>query len=381
MKYLLALLALIFSLAPATAAPAELAKAQKKIPMKASAWELNGNKAAFITHLGVPALHIDDVGQDATGSNIITIKDLAFANGTIEYDAALADNTRFTSIHFRRKNAANSEHLYLRANAVDDPNVNSAVQYAAVLNGVNIWDLSNEYQSNATLRADGWNHIKLVVRDGQLLAYINDMTRPALYVPMMDGDWTSGSVGFDGNVYLANITVTPDATPGLAAGKGIDPVHNDARYLRNWQVTTPLDLPRGTEPTALPDEGTAWSAISAERGGMVNLSRKFGATPRGRRRMVWLKTTITAKEALQRQLDFGFSDEVYVYLNGKPLYVDKNLFGTPGMKTPRGRCSIENSRISLPLSAGENELLIGLTNFFFGWGIVARLDDGGGLLY
>lgn len=372
MRLSLTLFAIILCFAPATA---------QKIAMQAAAWELNGNKAEFITHLGAPTLHIDDGGQDATGSNIVMVKDLNFANGTIEYDAALADNTRFTSIHFRRKDAANSEHLYLRANAVDDPNVNSAVQYAAVLNGVNIWDLSNEYQSNATLKADGWNHVKLVIRDGQLLAYINDMTTPALYVPMMDGDWTSGAVGFDGNVYLANLIVTPDATPGLSSGTGIDPVHNDARYLRNWEVTQPIDLPMGREPTALPEDATVWSPLPAERLGLVNLSRKFGATPRGSRRMVWLKTTLTAKEAMQRQLDFGFSDEVYVYLNGRPLYVDKNLFGTPGMKAPRGRCSIENSRISLPLAAGKNELLIGVTNFFFGWGIVARLEDGGGLRY
>ncbi len=373
MKTVLTLLAFVLSLAPAAA--------QKKIPMQGAAWELNGNSAKFTTHLGVPALHLDDGGQTATGSNIVMVKDLNFANGTIEYDAALAENTRFTSIHFRRKDAANSEHFYLRANAVGDPKVNSAIQYAAVFKGVNLWDLSNEYQSNATLKGEGWNHVKLVVRDGQLLAYVNDMTKPALYVPMMDGDWASGGIGFDGNVYLANLTVTPGATPGLSAGKGIDPVHNDARYLRNWQVTAPIDLPQGTEPTALPDETTAWSAISAERLGMVNLSRKFGATPRGSRRMVWLKTTITAKAAAQRHLDFGFSDEVYVYLNGRPLYFDKNLFATPGMKAPRGRCSIENSRISLPLAAGENELVIGVTNFFFGWGVVARLNDGGGLRY
>lgn len=375
MKTVLTLLALVLTLAPATA--------QKNIPMQASAWELNGNKAEFTPHLGVSTLHLDDGGADATGNNIVMVKGLEFANGTIEYDAALAENTRFTSIHFRRKDAANSEHFYLRANAVGDPNVNSAVQYAAVLNDVNIWDLSNEYQSNATLKTEDWNHVKLVVRDGQFLAYVNDMTTPALYVPVMDGDWASGRIGFDGNIYLANLTVTPDATPGLHPGRGIDPVHNDARYLRNWQVSEPRQLPAGQEPTpnTMPDTSTAYTAITAERHGLVNLTRRFGATPRGERRIVWLKTKISADKEQLRKLDFGFSDEVYVYLNGRPLYVDKNLFGTPGMKAPRGRCSIENARINLPLTTGENELLIGVTNFFFGWGIVARLDDGGGLRF
>ena len=113
MKTLLPLLALVLSLAPAAA--------QKNIPMQASAWELNGNKAEFTSHLGVPALHLDDGGADATGDNIAMVKGLEFANGTIEYDAALAPNTRFTSIHFRQKDVANSEHFYLRSNTVGIP--------------------------------------------------------------------------------------------------------------------------------------------------------------------------------------------------------------------------------------------------------------------
>ena len=368
--------ALLLSLVPLAS------QAQRSIPFTSEAWSTDGTQAVeFTEYLGVPSLKVDDGGGAATGSNIITVADLTFSNGTIEYDVALTDRTRFTSIHFRRKDPTNSEHFYLRANTVNMPNTNSAVQYAAVLDGVNIWDLSSEYQSNATLKQEGWNHIKLVVRDAQLLAYVNDMSSPALYVPIMDGDWASGSIGFDGNAYIANLTVDADRTPGLAAGAGFDPVINDARYLREWRVSTPTDLPRGAEPTGVPDSTTEWSAISAERLGMVNLSRSFGATAAGARRIVWLKTTLRAAEAMTRQLDFGFSDEVYVYLNGKPLYVDKNLYNTPGMKAPEGRCSIENSRMSLPLVAGDNDLLIGVTNFFFGWGVVARLDDASGLQY
>ncbi|OAV43410.1 hypothetical protein A3850_002365 [Lewinella sp. 4G2] len=356
------------------------AAAQNKIPLEAAAWNLNGYDASFITHRGVPALKIGDKGAAATGENIIVPRDVNFSNGTIEYDVELTDQTRFTSIHFRRKDAQNSEHFYLRSNAVGDPMVNSAIQYAAVLGGVNLWDLSGDYQSNATLLGSGWNHVKLVVRDRQLLAYVNDMETPALYVPQMDGDWTSGSIGFDGSVILANLTITPDVTPGLSPGAGFDPTHNDARYLRNWRISPAAALPFGTEPTEVPKDG-AWTPIRAERLGLVNLSRRFGKTPGGERRITWLKTSIAATTAVTRRLDLGFSDEVYVYLNGKPLYVDKNLYNTPGMKAPRGRCSIENSHFELPLQEGDNELVIGVTNFFFGWGIVARLEDGAGLRY
>jgi len=33
-------------------------------------------------------------------------------------------------------------------------------------------------------------------------------------------------------------------------------------------------------------------------------------------------------------------------------------------KQPQGRCSIENTTVEVPLKEGENELLIGVANFF-----------------
>jgi hypothetical protein len=56
-----------------------------------------------------------------------------------------------------------------------------------------------------------------------------------------------------------------------------------------------------------------------------------------------------------------------------------NYFGTPGQKQPNGRCTIENTSIKLPLKEGKNEIMIALANYFYGWGIVARLDDTNGI--
>ena len=83
----------------------------------------------------------------------------------------------------------------------------------------------------------------------------------------------------------------------------------------------------------------------------------------------------------ERRLDLGFSDEVWVFINGRPLLIDKNYFGTPSMKEPRGRCSIENTSTKLPLQKGDNEILIGIANSFYGWGMIARLDKTDGLSF
>lgn len=355
-----------------------------RVPLEASAWELDGTPVDYQTHRGQPAMKLNDKGADATGSNLVRIKDLAFRNGTIEYDIALQEGARFSSCHFRMQDADNSEHVYLRAAFIGDPNNSNGFQYAGVVDGVNYWDLSFPYQTGVDMKPAGaFNRVKLVVRDRQLLAYVNDMDRPALYIPIMDGTVDAGSIGFDGKAWIANVRVTPDATPGLNAGTGFDPTHNDVRYLRDWQVSQPVDFPQGREVVAtdLPVKDIVWEDITAEHHGMVNLSRKFGQTPRGSRRMVWLKTTLTAAEAMQRELRLGMSDEVTIYLNGKYLYTGKNPYAVPGMMAPRGRATPENTTVRLPLQAGENELLIGVANYFFGWGVVVQLNDGGGLKY
>lgn len=364
--------------------PGQLFAQTIKIPAEASAWDTNGKTIQFVTHQGKKAIYLDDTDVPMGENNLVTAKDIVFENGTIEYDIALDEGTRFTGLHFRQIDDKNYEHVYLRGFFVDNPKASGGFQYAAVLDGVNYWDISFPYQTGVTMYGGKkWNHVKLVVRDRKLLAFVNDMNRPALYVPIMDGLPAAGSIGVTGKAWIANVSVTPDATPGLGGEPGYDPTHNDVRYLRNWEVTTPVDFPFGQEPTEkdFPDNSTSWTPIQAEHHGLVNLSRRFGQTPRGERRLVWLKINIMADEATDRLLDLGISDEVYIYLNQKPLYTGKNPYATPAMLAPRGRATPENARIDLPLRQGENELLIGVTNYFFGWGIVARLSEGDNLRY
>jgi hypothetical protein len=90
--------------------------------------------------------------------------------------------------------------------------------------------------------------------------------------------------------------------------------------------------------------------------------------------MVWLKARLKVSTGQQRRVAFGFSDEVWVFLNGQLAFADKNLYIAPIRKEPDGRCAIENSSFNLSLNAGVNELLIGVSNDFYGWGIIARLD-------
>jgi hypothetical protein len=343
------------------------------IPLSADRWEFAPQKVEFLQHRSQPSMKI------LPGGPPVVLKGLDFGDGTIEFDVELLDQT-FVNFYFRWKSAAENETFYFRVMRAGNPAAPDAVQYAPHLSGVNLWDLLGHFQTNARLHKDAWNHVKLVVSGAQMRAYVNSERVPTLTVPRLEGDVTRGALAFGGEAIVANLVVTANAVDGLSAQAGGDPTDNDPRYLRQWQVTTPAVIPPGIDFSydLLPKPDSTWTAIEAERRGLVNLSRRFGKAEG--RRITWLKTTIHSAAAQTRKLALGFSDEVWVLIGGKLLYVDKNWYMHPIRKEPEGRCSIENAAINLPLAAGSNELVIGVANDFHGWGLVARLDSMEGIL-
>ena len=117
--------------------------------------------------------------------------------------------------------------------------------------------------------------------------------------------------------------------------------------------------------------------ISTERSGLVNLSREYGRpVPQPNRALAWLKTTITSDTKQTKKVNIGWTREMWVFVNGKLVYADKNLFESDDeRKLPDGRCSLENGTFTLPLEAGDNEVAVALANNFFGWGLMLRMAD------
>lgn len=335
--------------------------------MTADRWEFTPGKVAFQDVNGVPAMKIV-----ARREQVIP-KDVNFSNGTIEYDVQPED-PGFNGIYFRRQSKAECEYFYLRTGEAGNPLAIDAIQYAPIMDTVLLWDMLPWYQGPASFKKGEWNHIKLVISGMQMLVYVNDMHRPVLEVPRLEGNKTEGGLAFDGLSAIANLVVRPAVTEGLPAVEGFDPTHQDPRYLLNWKMSLPVSLPKGRELTAADTlaPGSAWENITAERRGLVNLTRRLGKSQS--RRCVWLKKTIRVATAQTRRVSLGFSDEVWVFINGQLDYVDKNIYMDPIRKEPDGRCSLENASFNLPLKAGVNEILIGVANDFYGWGIIARLD-------
>jgi hypothetical protein len=228
-----------------------------------------------------------------------------------------------------------------------------------------------------------WNHVKLVISGRRMNIFINGVKEPRLKIGRLEGDVQEGGLMLQGPGIFANLAVTPDAVEGLQDAPEKDVTSSDHRYVRRWQIAPFSKLAVDQVPSVadLPGPNAAWARLEAENNGLVNVSRVYGLPlPRPDRAVVWLKTTIHSNHDQQKQVSLGWAREIWVFVNGEPVFADKNLYMPPeARKEPDGRCSLQNGSLLMPLKAGDNEVTVAVANNFYGWGLQMRFDDLKGL--
>lgn len=348
------------------------------ISLSPDKWEFKPDKVEFFDKNGTKAMRIIQGNQGA-----VLLKDVIFKDGTIEFDfepSAPMTLMSSPSVYFRANlEKFDTEIFYIRGRP-GKPTVNDGIQYCPILNGVNMWDMYPNYQGPAWFEEGKTNHLKMVVSGQQMRVYVNDMNKPALQIPKLEGNIQEGRLAIDGGMVVTNFQLKPNVVEDLPAFEGPDLTDHDANYIRNWALHAPADLPTGTDvnPISLPKPETFTESISAEREGLINLSRKFGNNEK--RKVIWLKAKIKSEKDQKLMMQLGFSDEVWVFLNNQMVFLDKNYYLIhPMRKYPEGRISLQNSKVNLNLKQGENEVLIALANDFYGWGIIARLESMDGI--
>ena len=349
------------------------------ITMTAEHWQTKEN-AEFLRQAGF--YH----GLMRLNSGKAVLKDITFSNGTIEFDVNTIGRGA-PGIAFRQQDEGNFELVYLRPDP-SCPAFRACVQYTPQTHGVLLWDLFPQYQARAPLRENGWNHIKMIVSGRRMNIFVNDAARPTLEVGSLEGDAMKGGVHLEGPGTFANMVITPDAVEGLSPEPAKDPLDGDRGLIRNWRLSPFSALPNGKDPmysdmpgNEMPGASQEWKTISTERNGLVNLSRQYGRPlPEPNRAVAWLKTTITSERKQTKKVDLGWTRELWVFVNGKLVYADRNLWEQESTrKFPDARCSLENGAFTLPLEAGDNEVAVAIANNFFGWGVMLRLADSEGV--
>jgi hypothetical protein len=345
-------------------------------------WSLEG-QASVAEYLGRKALLLN--GAEAI------VKDLELRDGVIDVDVATPARRGFFGIEFRiGADQGSAEWVYLRQHKSGAPD---AMQYTPVLNtGLN-WQIYNGpgFTGPVEIPLETWIHLRLVVAGAEAKLFVGDTITPALVMPDLKTGNQRGQVGFavlTGATYISNFTVR--TTPDVPWQRHFPPM--PAGTLTRWSLSPSYDaLTRNLErPLAKAQEDSIqWQDVEAEAPGFVVINR-YRASPHPRvtfqsdfstrlapqpgTQVVYARTVIQSERAQVKRLLIGYSDEVSVFLNGTILYRGKSAqsFRDPGFL---GIMNPENDALYLPLRAGQNELVLAVSELGGGWGFVCRLED------
>jgi len=339
------------------------------VPFDSSHWTLNAPHVAFVDHLGRPSVRL--------GGGSALLRDVQFQDGTIEVDVS-GKTSGFAFLVFRAAAANDGEDVYLRMGL---SGTGDAVQYMPMFGGLGAWKLYHGpgYTASAVFDAHAWTHLRVDVEGRRATVFVGDATVPTMVVQELKGPRTIGAIGvFEGtpggssdSVLFSNFRYTPRApvvTPTTAASS------TNAGVIRHWSLSAAVPVDRSATIDSLPSvvrtDRTAWQSVEAEPNGVLNFARYRAMA--GPRTLVVARTVIHADRAELRRLSFGYSDDVTLFLNGRPLYAGRNGYqarypSSLGLMT-------SDDALYLPLRAGDNELLLAVAEVFGGWGLTARLE-------
>ena len=350
------------------------------ISLVADNWQASGN-ATFIAREAFPQGILQVTSESEQG--FVALKDMHFDNGTIEFDIKPVGE-EMPGIRFHQKNGDTADMLYIRVSP-DCPASQDCLQYVPIIKSRVLWDVYPQYQASAPFRENEWNHIRLVISGRRMNVYVNGRAEPSLRVAHLEGDASTGTIAFEGTAYYANLTLAPGVTDGLDPKAPADPAAGDPRYLVQWQSTDPVSM--GTTDhlslSNMPSSGSRWSPVTADYGGLMNLSRFHAPTPKqAPAQVIWLHTTVRSNREQMRHVAVGWLREIWVYANGKPVFSGKNLYNVKGgRKAPDGRLSLENDGFDLPLHKGANDIVVAIDGNTpdmrgrYGWGFIMRMDQ------
>lgn len=343
------------------------------VPFDSGRWQWHAAESRVEEHLGRPSLYLR--------GGIATVADARLTDGWIEFDLAFTGERGFLGGVWRVQDPRNFEEFYLRPHQSGNPDAN---QYTPVFNGIAGWQLYHgpRYSVPVAYRNDEWLRVKVVFSGGQADVYIGDLDRPVLFVDELKRSIEPGGVGVSAlrdfaPAWFSNVSFAAMEAPPLLGRPGPpEPVPEGT--ITSWQVSDAFTEGSLAGRRVLSGEDLAkrsWTRLATERSGLANLARVQGIQLR--KNTVFARKVIVSDRERIARLDFGFSDRVQVYLGGRLLFRGDD---SGGSRDYRFLGSIGYfDALYLPLSRGENELLMAVSEDQGGWGVQAKLENLAGL--
>ena len=350
--------------AAAAALTLAAAASAQTVPFTPERWDLTN--ARVLEHLGRQAL-----------AGRAVLRDSAFQNGVIEVDVAMRSGVRaYPGVLFRMQSDEEFERVYLRPHRA--PLYSDAVQYVAAFHGLDSWQLYNGsgWSAQAAIPTDRWVHLKIEVSGTQARVYVDSAADPVLVIWELQHGRSSGGLALEAGA----ATGTPAAVFSNFSWRRDDNLGSAARleayqppgFLRDWEISRPLarrllDFDRYPDAEAL--GVTPWTRVAATQRGILDVSRSYGRSGPEPDAVI-ARATVHATRNEVRKFWLGYSDEVGVFLNGRPVF-----YGNSGYRVrDLSFLGIVGTfdALQLPLRRGDNELLFVLGEASGGWGLMVQ---------
>lgn len=334
-------------------------------PLDPDRWHTTEARPEAVEHLGRRCLRF----PDAFGTP--TVVGLELEDGVIEVDLLVPDERTFHGVIWHAA-GEDYESFFVRPHQVGNPD---AIQYTPVTNGISAWQLYHGpgYWSPIRFPIEDWFTIRVELAGPRADVYVADMATPTLAIREQKLGRRSGGVGLllsGPGLQVARFATSPDR-PSLR-GVPIDDEPAHPGTIPRWEVSDAFPASALAGAAVLPDElyrARTWTSLDAESTGLANLGRVNGIVDDGD--TVLARTTIDADRAVTRRLELGFSDRATVFLNGRAMFSGDDSYR---LRDYRFLGSIGYwYTLHLPLEAGDNDLVVAVTEGFGGWGVQARL--------
>ncbi|WP_262695160.1 hypothetical protein [Kordiimonas aquimaris] len=333
-------------------------------------WSLSEQGAGFVEHMGRKSLRLNNGFAVLNNGN--------FKDGIITFDISMPKERGFAGIYFRW-NDNTAEHFYLRSHLSEKPD---ATQYTPRFNGLGGWQIYHGERYSVPSKYDlgSWASVKLVIKDNKMDVYINS-DKPSLHVDNLMAPNVAGSIRFSGarqDFHISNFRAVADATVETI-GEPKPRVPFPENLITSFNVGKTTVASADVEKEAILDSDLlaqqSWQTLEVDESGAANLARISGRTGDVNTLLVKLDISSDAERIIPIQ--YGFSDRVTVFLNGKAIAYGDDTYRSRDYRH-LGTVGLYDS-VFLPLKKGENQLVFAVTEAFGGWAIKAAMDPVSGV--
>jgi sugar lactone lactonase YvrE len=311
-------------------------------------------------------------------TGVAVLPDVEFMNGVVEFDMAVttADQRSYPGFTFRVQDMNNYERFYVRPHAA--PIYPNALQYTPVINGITGWQLySGEgFTARAEVPPNEWIHIKMEISGTQARLFMNHSETPALIIPELMHGEVSGSIGLMAEparlAYFSDFSYRLDDNLEFEPAPKVEPPPG---IIRDWELSNAFPMSQ-IDVETYPDTDLLstleWQPVHPYPLGLVDVAWHTGRLGR-EADCVLARTTLHADQDETREIMFGYSDAISIFLNGRMEYFGNSAYRS---RDPAFQGIMNwNDSIYLPLRKGENELLLMILEGFGGWGFQAKDGD------